>query len=193
MKYKRIVLASKSPRRKEILERCGFDPTIIVSECDESIVKEKDPERLVKKLSIIKAHEVIEKTEPGDVVVAADTVVAVDNTILGKPETKKEAKEMIRSIAGRTHNVYTGVTIIYKTKTGTKEKTFVDKAVVSVAEMTNCEIKEYVNTGEPMDKAGAYGIQGAFGKYIPKINGDFYTVMGLPMAKTYKTIKEMTK
>ncbi len=193
MRYKRIVLASKSPRRKEILEKCGFEPIVMISECDESKVKEKDPGKLVKKLSIIKARDVAGKCKDGDVIVAADTVVSVDGTILGKPKTKKEAREMIRSYAGKEHYVYTGVTIIYKRKDKDEEYSFVDKASVTVSEMTNCEIKAYVETGEPMDKAGAYGIQGAFCKYIPKINGDFYTVMGLPIARTYRAIKEMTR
>ena len=193
MRYKRIILASKSPRRKEILEKCGFEPIVMISECDESKVKEKDPRKLVKKLSIIKARDVAGKCKDGDVIVAADTVVSVDGTILGKPKTKKEAREMIRSYAGKEHYVYTGVTIIYKRKEKDEEYSFVDKAAVTVSEMTNCEIKAYVETGEPMDKAGAYGIQGAFCKYIPKINGDFYTVMGLPIARTYRAIKEMTR
>ena len=193
MRFKRIILASKSPRRKEILEKCGFKPEIIVSECDESRINEKNPEKLVKELSKIKAYAVAERCVYGDVIVAADTVVSVDNKILGKPKTKKQAFEMIRSYAGKTHLVYTGVTLLYKKKSGTIERNFVDKAEVSVDNMTNCEIHAYVDTGEPMDKAGAYGIQGAFCKYIPKINGDFYTVMGLPIAKTYRCIKEMTR
>ena len=100
---------------------------------------------------------------------------------------------MIKSYAGRTHYVYTGVTILYKKKQITKEESFVEKTEVTVADMTNCEIHAYIDTGEPMDKAGAYGIQGYFCKFVPKINGDFYTVMGLPIARTYKCIKEMTR
>ena len=193
MRFKRMILASKSPRRKEILEKCGFDPIIMASDCDESKIKEKNPGKLVKELSKLKAHAVAEKCETGDVIVAADTVVAVDNVILGKPKNKKDAFEMIKSYAGRTHYVYTGVTVLYKKKQITEEESFVEKTEVTVADMTNCEIHAYVDTGEPMDKAGAYGIQGYFCKYIPKINGDFYTVMGLPIARTYKCIKEMTK
>ncbi|MDO4939881.1 MAG: Maf family protein [Lachnospiraceae bacterium] len=193
MKYKRIILASKSPRRKEILEKCGFEPIVKESKCDESNIKEKNPEKLVEELSKLKAETVAETCIDGDVIVAADTVVAIEGIILGKPKTKKEAREMIRSYAGKTHTVYTGVTVIYKKKSGTTERTFADKAEVTVDEMTNCEIKAYVETGEPMDKAGAYGIQGAFCKYIPRINGDFYTVMGLPIARTYRCIKEMTR
>ncbi len=193
MRYKRIILASKSPRRKEILEKCGFKPEIMVSECDESQIKEKNPEKLVKELSRMKAYAVSEKCNYGDVIVAADTIVVVDKKILGKPKTKKDAFEMIKSYAGRTHFVYTGVTVLYKKKSGIAESVFADKAEVSVDNMTNCEIHAYIDTGEPMDKAGAYGIQGAFCKYIPRINGDFYTVMGLPIAKTYRYIKEMTK
>lgn len=193
MKFKRIILASKSPRRKEILEKCGFEPIVIESKCDESKITERNPEKLVKELSKLKAEAISEACKEGDVIVAADTVVSVAGVILGKPKTKKEAREMIRSYAGKTHTVYTGVTVIYKKKSGDAEKTFADKAEVTVDEMTNCEIKAYVETGEPMDKAGAYGIQGAFCKYIPKINGDFYTVMGLPISKTYRCIKEMTR
>jgi len=192
MNPKRIILASKSPRRKEILELCGYQPIIMVSDCDESLVKEKDPEKLVEELSLLKATAVAEKCMNDDMIIAADTIVVRDKTILGKPKTKKEAFEMIRSLSGRDHDVYTGVTIIYKKKSGNKIKTFVDRTSVTVSEMTNCQIHAYVDSGEPMDKAGAYGIQGSFGKFIPKINGDFYTVMGLPMARTYEAIRELT-
>jgi len=192
MNPERIILASKSPRRKEIMELCGYNPVIMVSECDESQVIEKDPKKLVEKLSCLKAKAVSEKCKNNDMIIAADTIVVRDKTILGKPKTKKEAFEMIRSLSGRDHDVYTGVTLIYKKKSGNKIISFVDRTSVTVSPMTNCQIHAYVDTGEPMDKAGGYGIQGSFGKFIPSIKGDYYSVMGLPMAKTYEAIRELT-
>lgn len=192
MRFKRLILASKSPRRKEILKMCGFNPIIMVSNCDESIVKEKRPAKLVSELSKLKAEDISKKCEVGDLIVAADTVVSLDDKILGKPKTKKEAFDMIRSISGRSHDVYTGVTLIYKKKSGDVVDTFVERTPVTVAQMTNCEIHKYVDSGEPMDKAGGYGIQGIFGKFIPGVKGDAFSVAGLPMAKTYQHIKELT-
>lgn len=192
MRFKRLILASKSPRRKEILKMCGFDPVIIVSECDESKVTEKNPAKLVEILSRLKAEDVSKKCETGDLIVAADTIVSLDGKILGKPKTKKEAFEMIKSISGRSHDVFTGVTLIYKKKSGDVVDTFVERTPVTVSEMTNCEIHKYVDSGEPMDKAGGYGIQGTFGKFIPAVKGDAFSVAGLPMARTYKHIKELT-
>lgn len=193
MRAKRIILASKSPRRKSILKMAGFDPIVIISDCDESQVKEKNPAKLVQALSKLKAETVAAKCETGDIIIGADTIVCLDGKILGKPKTKKEAFEMICSIRGRDHIVYTGVTVIYKKKDGFKTETIADKAVVTVSEMTNCEVHAYVDSGEPMDKAGGYGIQGSFAKFIPKVNGDAFSVAGLPLAKTYEMIRRLAK
>ena len=191
MNAKRIILASKSPRRLQILRMCGYDPVVIVSECDESQVKEKNPHKLVEILSRMKAEAVAKDCEIGDMIIAADTIVSLDDKILGKPKTKKEAFEMIKSISGRDHNVYTGVTIIYKKKSGDVSETIVEKTPVTVSKMTNCEIHAYVDTGEPMDKAGGYGIQGVFGKFIPRVDGDAFSVAGLPMARTYELMRKL--
>jgi len=191
MKAKRIILASKSPRREQILRMCGYDPIVIVSECDESTVHVSKPESLVDSLSKMKAEDVAAKCAAGDLIIAADTVVSVDNVILGKPKTKKEAFEMIKRISGREHVVYTGVTLIYKKNGGDVEETFVETTPVRVAAMTNCEIHAYIDTGEPMDKAGGYGIQGLFGKYILGVTGDAFSVAGLPMARTYQHMKSI--
>ena len=187
----RLILASKSPRRKAILELVGFNPIVMVSNCDESVVKETDPEKLVAALSKLKANAVTDKCELKDVIVASDTVVSLDGKILGKPKTKKEAVEMLQSLNGRTHEVFTGVTIIYKKKSGDVCDTFVERTPVTFAKMSNCEIHEYVDTGEPMDKAGAYGIQGTFAKFIPHIDGDAFSVAGLPIARTYEHIRAL--
>jgi len=142
-------------------------------------------------LSKMKADAVSNICETGDLIIAADTIVALDDKILGKPKTKKEAFEMIKSISGRMHNVYTGVTLIYKKKDGDVIDTFVEKTPVRVASLTNCEIHAYVDTGEPKDKAGGYGIQGIFGKYINGVEGDAFSVAGLPMARTYQHMKNI--
>ena len=195
----KIILASKSPRRKDILKRMGYTPVIRVSHCDESAVREKEPKKLVQILSALKAGDIAKDCRPGELVLGSDTVVALDDKILGKPKTEKEACRMIRSIAGRSHVVYTGVTLILKGDPKAKDaagrrdviRTFYDSVPVTVGPITDEEIREYAATGEPMDKAGGYGIQGPFCKYVKKINGDFYTVEGLPSAKTYQEIKKI--
>ena len=189
----KIILASKSPRRKEILTRIGYEPEVRVSRFDESTVTESDPGKLVMILSGGKAEDIAQRAKEGDVIIAADTVVAVDGKILGKPKDKEEAAEMIRSISGRSHEVYTGVTLI-RIKDGTEKKiSFAEKTMVHVAVLSEEEISDYVKTGDPMDKAGAYGIQGMFGRHVEKIEGDWYNVMGLPAAGTYQALKEIMK
>lgn len=187
----RLILASKSPRRKAILELVGFEPVVMVSGCDESVVKTKEPQKLVAELSKMKALDITEKCDIKDVIVAADTVVSLDGKILGKPKTKKEAVQMLQSLNGRTHDVFTGVTIIYKKKSGDVIDTFVERTPVTFANMSSCEIHEYVDSGEPMDKAGAYGIQGSFAKFIPRVDGDAFSVAGLPIARTYEHIRAL--
>lgn len=187
----KIILASKSPRREYILKLIGFNPIVKVSNCDESKIKETSPQKLVKILSRLKAQTVVQECEKGDVIVAADTVVSIDGIILGKPKDKKDADKMLKEIAGRDHVVYTGVTVAKIGEKKTKYKTFCEKTVVTIDELSQKEIDEYIASGEPMDKAGAYGIQGLFAKHVPKIKGDFFTVMGLPASRVYKTIKEI--
>ena len=179
-----IILASQSPRRRELMTKIGIPFEVITSEAEEN-TKEILPENVVKDLSHIKAKAVLEKRKsmcPARpvVVIGADTIVSVNREILGKPQTERDAYEMISKLQGIQHQVYTGVTIMmYEPDSGrTTVKTFAEKTDV-------------ISCGECMDKAGAYGIQGKFGIYIEKINGDYHNVVGLPIARVYHTLKEL--
>lgn len=187
-----IILASKSPRRKELLENIGIKPLIIVSDADENI-DESNPEELVKKLSHIKAWAVYDKVKADktiglhedDYILGADTIVYANGNVLGKPKDKDDARAMIKTLSGSVHSVYTGFTLI------DSEGHTVSKAVetkVYVYDMSDSEIEDYISTDEPYDKAGAYGIQGLFGKYVEKIEGDYNNVVGLPVSAIYNTL-----
>jgi septum formation protein len=182
-KYK-VILASASPRRKEILGKTDIDFEVQVSDCDENI-DEKQPDKLVMKLSELKARDVASKN-PDAIIIGSDTVVAHKGHIMGKPADRAEAISMIKSFAGDIHQVYTGVTIIIP-----NEKTYTYNICtdVHVLQMTDEEIERYVDTGEPMDKAGAYAIQGLFAPFISKIDGDYYNVVGLPISSVYGILK----
>ncbi len=185
-----IILASKSPRRKELLENAGALITINPSDADENI-KEDDPVELVKKLSFIKAESVynIEKEKgftKNTVVLGADTVVFANGKILGKPKDSADAFDMIKMLEGKVHSVFTGFTVFFENG---KSVTDYSETKVYVYPMSNEEIEEYINTDEPYDKAGAYGIQGLFGKFVEKIDGDYQNVVGLPVSKIFQTIK----
>ena len=191
-KIPQIILASKSPRRKELLEDVGIKPVIVVSEADENI-SENDPRELVKKLSLIKAQAVYENVKNDSyyddyLVLGADTVVYSGGRILGKPSDKEDARNMIKELSGRSHSVFTGFTVIDKTG-----KAFTDYAqtLVYVYEMSDEDVEEYISTKEPYDKAGAYGIQGLFKEYVEKIEGDYNNVVGLPVAKILQMIRNM--
>ena len=193
MSYKRLILASASPRRKEILEKYGYKPIIMESGFDETGIKARTPGELVKKLSLGKASSVVPLCRKGDLIIASDTVVSVDGKISGKPSSDEEAAMMIRNISGRKHQVYSGVTLIYLNNSDIKIKTFFDKTDVYVRELTDEEIDAYVKSGEPKGKAGAYAIQGLFGQYIYKICGDINTVIGLPGSRTFEAIREISR
>jgi len=182
-----IILASGSPRRKELLEQIGIDPIIMPSKKEE-ICKAKSPVATVRYLSKLKAEDIasIYSDSNKAIVIGADTVVACDGEILGKPKDIKDAIRMLILISGRKHQVYTGVTIIKK---GDKSITFFVKTDVNVYTMTLQEIKDYISKGESMDKAGAYGIQGSFAAYIESIKGDYTNVVGLPLGRLYKELK----
>ena len=189
MKYK-VILASGSPRRKELLAQIGVAFEIKVSHKEE-IITSTNPADVVKELSQMKAEDVAEGFLGPVVVLGADTVVAHSGKILGKPKDEDDAVKMIRSFAGDEHEVYTGVCIIIKEEDGTqREISFAEATKVSVYPMTESEIKEYVASGEPMDKAGAYAIQGLFAPYIKGIEGDYYNIVGFPIAGIYQKMKE---
>jgi septum formation protein len=182
-----IILASKSPRRKELLSQIGVD-YICEPARGEEIITTHDPALAVEQLSRQKAQEVSQK-HPNRIILAADTVVAVNGKILGKPADEEDAKEMLRSIQGNSHSVFTGVTIV----TPEEEITFHEETKVWVYPMSREEIDAYVATGEPMDKAGAYGIQGAFAAYIKGIVGDYNNVVGLPVGSVWQKLKKIKK
>ena len=179
-----IILGSKSPRRKEILEMAGIPFKVVVSDVEEDI--KCDNYLDYPRLTARKKGEALIPLYPNDTIITADTIVYLDSVILGKPKNKKEAYDMISLISGKSHIVVTGVYI----KTKNKEYNYSVETKVYVSRLTNEEIEAYIETSEPYDKAGAYAIQGIFGKYIEKIEGDYYNVMGLPINSIYERIKE---
>ena len=190
---KKIILASASPRRKELLTQIGLEFEVIVSEADENISADT-PENLVMQLSAIKAGAVYEEhkiSADNTLIIGADTVVAMNGQVLGKPKDKEQAKEMLNALSDNKHEVLTGVTIISIKSGNIVKETFYEKTIVYTYPMTDSEIDEYIESGEPMDKAGSYGIQGIGAKFIKKIDGDYNNVVGLPISRIYKKIKEM--
>ena len=182
---KPIILASASPRRQEICTLLGLTFTVIPAQNETEVDPTLPVEQAIVQVARGKAEEVA-AIHPDTFVLGADTTVIVDGEVLGKPHDAKEAKAMLRHLSGRTHQVVTGV---WLSKNGGGDG-FADVADVVFGEMTEAEIEEYVNSGEPMDKAGAYGIQGCGMRYIDGIRGDFYTVMGLPAGRLYRFLKE---
>ena len=188
---RKIILASASPRRREILAGAGIHFEIITSGAEEKSTK-TDPAELVEELSYIKASGTDTLVKDSDsVVIGADTVVACDGKILGKPESEEDALKMLTLLQGRTHQVYTGVTILYDGRGERKRKTFHECTDVTCYPVSREEILEYIRTGEPMDKAGAYGIQGLWGIYVQKICGDYNNVVGLPAARLIHEAKKL--
>lgn len=192
MKYN-IILASSSPRRKEILSLVGIDFKVCSSNNDEIITKSK-PDEIVSELSYMKAMDICENTTEDALIIGADTMVAIDGQVLGKPKDREDAFHMLELLQGKKHQVYTGVTVILKEDSSEinkyKVKTFVEVSEVLVNPMSTEEINEYIDSGEPFDKAGAYGIQGRFALYIKGIVGDYYNIMGFPIARLYSELKE---
>ena len=189
MKYQ-VILASGSPRRKELLELIGVEFKIIISNKEE-VITSSNPEEVVKELSMMKAEDVAAGVSGPAIILGADTVVAHNGRILGKPKDREDAIRMITSFAGDDHQVYTGVCIIKKEADGSvKTISFAEGTKVTVYPMTSKEIERYVDSGEPMDKAGAYAIQGLFAPYIKGIEGDYYNIVGFPIAGIYQRLKE---
>ena len=185
-----LILASASPRRKELLEQLQWEFVVQVSEKEELITSTK-PDLVVEELSKMKAEDVFQQIEGDIIVIGADTIVAMENHILGKPKDKQQACEMLQMLQDASHDVYTGVTICMREGNQSKKITFHEKTTVTFYSMTDQEIRWYVDTKEPMDKAGAYGIQGLGGSYVKEINGDYNTVVGLPMARVYQEMKRI--
>ena len=186
----RVILASKSPRRRELLgalgEKMGFEFEIITSEVDESVEEGIGPEEAVRILAVRKGRAVAEALSPDTLVISSDTLVELEGEALGKPIDESDAIRMLSSLSGRGHFVRTGVAVHYKGSV----KSGVASTEVLFRHLTNEEIEEYVRSGEPMDKAGAYGIQGGAGKFVREYRGDFDTVVGLSLALTEQLITE---
>lgn len=186
---RKLILASQSPRRQELLAMLGLPFEVLVSDTDETITQ-TDPAKAVEILSARKAEAVACQVTDA-IIIGADTVVSVDEKILGKPKNKEEAREMITLLQGRRHMVYTGVTI-QESKEGGQICTFSEGTRVNIAPMSQGEIESYIAGKEPYDKAGAYGIQGIFGKFIEGIEGDYYNVVGLPVHRLYEEMKKFS-
>ena len=192
MEKSKIILASGSPRRKELLLQIGIVPEIIVSHVEEKITSDV-PAEVVMSLAEQKAVDVAKEMPEGTVILGSDTVVAADGKILGKPKSHEEAYEMIRRLAGRSHQVYTGVCLVKKEPEGEADTvvSFYDETDVNVSPMTEKEIREYADSEEPMDKAGSYAVQGFFARYIDGLKGSYANVMGLPVHLVYQELNKL--
>ncbi len=175
----RILLASKSPRRIALLRAYGVELCVRPADIDESAIHAPTPPSLVCALAKAKAGAIAPFAEPGEIIVAADTVVALQNRILGKPADEADARAMLTALSGQTHQVYTGLCVM-KGDTCLCESV---SAHVTFRTLTEAEIDAYLKTGEPMDKAGAYGIQGLGGLFVRQIEGDYYAIVGLPLCR----------
>lgn len=186
---KKIILASASPRRRELLNQIGIDFEVITSNCDE-IITSSDPADVVQELSYQKAMDVYNRTNGNRLVIGADTIVYADGQILGKPVDVNECRKMLELIQGKIHYVYTGVTIIDYNTTPII-KSFAESTAVKVYPMSDKEIDDYIATKDPMDKAGSYGIQGYFARFIEGIDGDYNNVVGMPVGRLYQLLKSL--
>ena len=180
-----LILASNSPRRSEILNRAGFTFTVRPTDADESVPDGLSPKETAEHLSLLKAKEANKSASDGDVIVAADTLVTINGKILGKPRDKEQAAAMLKTLSGRTHTVHTGVTVIKNGET----TTFSVATDVTFYDLSDGEIDAYIATGEPFDKAGSYGIQGYGSLLVKEIHGDYFNVMGLPVAALSRVLK----
>lgn len=190
----KIILASASPRRRELLEQLGVEFEIIPSQVEEKM-KSMEPSRMVMELSEIKAEDIYNRLSQEEkelsTVIGADTVVAFEDQVMGKPQSSSEAIEMLSRLQNNTHQIYTGVTLIFRKGPGKvpSKISFFEKTDVTMYPISSDEIAAYVNTGEPMDKAGAYGIQGRGAAFIKEIHGDYNNVVGLPIGRLYQEMK----
>ena len=173
---KNYILASASPRRKELIGELGITPTVCPTDADETVEEKLSPDKFVETLSKRKADAYAVPLAENDILIAADTVVALGSQILGKPTDRQDAFDMLRSLSGSTHSVFTGITV----KSSSRSVTACDETKVSFREMSDSEIWDYIDSGDPMDKAGAYGIQGEAGKFVSSVKGSLNNVIGLP-------------
>ena len=185
----KLILASASPRRKELLAKTGLSFDIIPAKGEETITK-TIPAEVVMELSLQKAKEIADMQTEDCIVIGADTIVAKGDTIMGKPKDEADAFRMLDMISDDCHQVYTGVTII-RTGEQAETLTFAEKTDVYLYPISEKDIRAYIESGDPMDKAGAYGIQGDFAVHVKGIQGDYYNVVGLPIGRVYQELQRM--
>ena len=190
---RKIVLASASPRRRELLTSAGVIFQVCAADSEEKITSDS-PEEIVRELSLQKATAVAlnfdNEMEEGTIVIGADTIVSYNNEILGKPVDENAAFETLKNLQGNTHQVYTGVTVLIKKQGSWEDLSFSECTDVSFYPVSDEEIRAYIATGEPMDKAGSYGIQGGFGIYVKEIRGEYTNVVGLPVGRLFYEMKK---
>lgn len=172
-----IYLASKSPRRQELLRLLGIEFQILTEEVDETMDPSRPPEDEVRRVSALKAQAVTGRVSEQDIVISADTIVVLGDRIMGKPKSETDAVQMLRALSGNTHRVMTGVTV----RCGSRAESVTVTTEITFRDLSDREIAAYVRTGEPMDKAGAYGIQGGASIFVSHLSGDYFNVMGLPV------------
>ncbi len=187
----RIILASGSPRRVEVLRSAGIHFEVVATHVDEARQPNEQAEELVRRLAEAKARRAARAAgrDVPTIVVGADTAVVVDGLLLGKPASAEEAREMLRRLSGRTHSVITGLAAI-RLPDGAA-RTELETTRVSFALLTAEEVEDYVASGEPFDKAGAYAIQGCGGRFVTRVEGCYFNVMGLPLARLYRILREL--
>jgi septum formation protein len=182
----RVILASASPRRRELLALVGIDHEVRPADVDESPLPGESPVAHAERLARAKAHAVAEQ-EPGAVVIAADTIVVVDGDVLGKPRDRRDAHAMLRRLSGRTHTVLTAIAVARESRT----ESAVESVDVTFRPLSDDEIDAYIATGEPMDKAGAYGIQGYGATIVERVDGDYFSVMGMGLRRLVELLQRV--
>jgi septum formation protein len=185
----KLILASSSPRRAEILRNAGIPFTVLSSAVDETPIPGESPHDLVLRLAQAKAELVAARAVAPAIVLAADTIVTLEGRILGKPRSTDDARHMLEQLSGRTHAVVTGVALIRLPDA--ERRAFVESTLVHFSQISDEEILRYLATGEPFDKAGSYAIQGRAGRYIPRIEGCYFNVVGLPLARVTQALAEL--
>lgn len=188
---RKIILASQSPRRKELLEKHGLSFCVFVTDADETVTQPMPPDKLVKELSLRKAKSAAECfLNDAVLVIAADTVVVSDGVIFGKPVSEEHAFSMLQKLSGNTHSVFTGTTVAEVQNCSVRYRSFVCETKVSFYELSEEEIRSYIATKEPFDKAGSYAIQGIASKFVKEIDGDFDNVVGLPAKELLRVLRD---
>ena len=185
----KLILASASPRRAEILRGAGLQFTVLSSAVDETPMPGEAAQDLVRRLALAKGELVAARAVGPAIVIAADTVVALEGTVLGKPRTSEDARQMLEKLSGRTHSVITGVALIRLPDVERRE--FIEATQVHFASISKEEIVKYMGSGEPFDKAGSYAVQGRGGRFIPRIDGCYFNVVGLPLARLCRELADL--